>query len=123
MARECPERKEQPFKPSFSPNRFTSGERSPFKPQFKPPFKPNFQKRTFGKPTNPKRPQGFRKFNRPPAYHYVQQARAAHIEEMEEEDQEYEEEDISDLAARTSRLSEDERGALLEEMIKANPDF
>ena len=123
MARECPERKEQPFKPSFQANRFTGQQRpSPFKPKFS-----NFpKKKPFGKTFNQKRPQGFRKFNRPLAFHYVQQARAAHIEEMGEEDeenQEYEQEDISKLAARTSRLSEDEREALLEEMIKANPDF
>ena len=37
--------------------------------------------------------------------------------------QEYEQEDVHDLAARTSRLSEDQQGNLLEEMIKADPDF
>ena len=121
MAREYPERKEQPFKPSFQANRFTGQQRpSPFKPKFS-----NFpKKKPFGKTFNQKCPQGFRKLNRPPVFHYVQQARAAHIEEVkEEENQEYEQEDISELAARTSRLSEDKRGALLEEMIKANPDF
>jgi len=37
--------------------------------------------------------------------------------------QEYEQEDVHDLAAQTSRLSEDQQGNLLEEMIKADPDF
>ena len=87
------------------------------------------RKKPFGRPTGPPHPKKFRKFNRkPPAYHYVQQACAAHIEEVKEEEEEYkneeyEQEDIPELAARTNRLSEDERGALLEEMIKANPDF
>ena len=132
MARECPERKEQPFKPSFQPNRF-AGQPRPFSPKspFKS-FKPTFQKKPFGKPGGARRPQGFRKFNKPQAYQYVQRARAATIEEMEEipeedEYQEYEQgyepEDLTELAARTNRLSEDERGALLEEMIKDNPDF
>ena len=121
MAHECPERKEQPFKPSFQSNHFTG----PPKPKFQSNF---MRKKPFGRPTGPPRPKGFRKFNKkPPAYHYVQQARAAHIEELEEGEmdkiEEYEQEDIPELAARTNRLSEDERGALLEEMIKANLDF
>ena len=44
-------------------------------------------------------------------------------EEYQEYEQEYEQEDVHDLAARTSRLSKDQRGNLLEEMIKADPDF
>jgi len=80
--------------------------------------------------------QGFRKFNKPQAYQYVQQAHAATIEEMEQAmkeeeyqgyDQEYEQgceqEDVHNLAIRTSRLSEDQQGNLLKEMIKADPDF
>jgi len=41
----------------------------------------------------------------------------------QENEQGYEQEDVYDLAARTSRLSEDQQGNLLEEMIKADPDF
>jgi len=41
----------------------------------------------------------------------------------QEYEQGYEQEDVHDLAAWTSRLSEDQRGNLLEEMIKADPDF
>lgn len=128
IAINCPERKEQPFKPSFQPNRFTGQQRQytpqPYAP--KPQYKSTFQKKPFGKPGGARRSQGFRKSNKPYGYQYVQQARGATIEEMEEEAdeyQEYEQEDISDLAARTNRLSEDERVGLLDEMIKANPDF
>jgi len=62
----------------------------------------------------------------------VQQAHTATIEEMEqameeeeyqEYNQEYEQEDVHDLATQTSRLSEDQQGNLLKEMIKADPDF
>ena len=58
----------------------------------------------------------------------MQQAHAATVEEMEqameeEEYQGYEQEDVHDLAAQTSRLSEDQQGNLLEEMIKADLDF
>jgi len=48
-------------------------------------------------------------------------------EEYQEYDQEYEQgyeqEDVHDLAAQTSRLSKDQQENLLEEMIKADPDF
>jgi Retrotransposon gag protein/Zinc knuckle len=110
MARDCPTRKEQPFKPSFQHNR---------QPAFAP-SKPHYQKKPYGQ----KRPQqGPRKFNKPYAFKYVQNARAANIEEMEEDEPEYATEEISELAARTSRLSEDERGMLLAKMTEANPDF
>ena len=41
----------------------------------------------------------------------------------QEYEQGYEQEDVHNLAARTSRLSEDQQGNLLKEMIKADPDF
>jgi len=142
MAKYCPEQKEQPFKPSFQPNRFANPQQSFLpKPQFAPrqpfkPFKPTFQRKPFTRQAKGKHPQGFRKFNKPQAYQYVQQAHAATIEEMEqameeeeyqgydqEYKQEYEPEDVHDLAAWTSRLSEDQQGNLLKEMIKADPDF
>ena len=119
MARDCPTRKEQPFKPSFQSNQ-------PRFPSNKPPFKKPFGQKPLGqKPFGQKRPpsQGFRKFNKPFAYQYVQQARTAAIEEGEEEGEEYEPDEISDLAARTSRLSEDEREALIQEMANADPNF
>jgi hypothetical protein len=117
MARDCPTRKEQPFKPSFQRN-WQSPPSQP-RPQS---GKPSFKKKTFGQ----KRPQGFRKFNKPFAYNYVQQARAATIEEVEEEEddsEEYEQEEIADLAARTTRLSDVQRESLLHEMANANPNF
>ena len=48
-------------------------------------------------------------------------------EEYQGYDQEYkqgyEQEDVHDLATQTSRLSEDQQGNLLEEIIKADLDF
>jgi len=100
MAKYCPECKAQPFKPSFQPNHFTNLQRSfPLKLQFtprqqftpRPPFRPTFQRKTFTGQAKGKRPQGFRKFNKPQAYQYVQQAHATTIEEMEQamEEEEY----------------------------------
>jgi hypothetical protein len=118
MAHDCPTRKEQPFKPSFQYNqqRPLSQYNQSRSSSGKPPFK-----KTFGQ----KCPQGFRKSNKPFAYNYVQQARAATIEEVEEEDdpEEYEQEEIADLAARTTRLSDGQRESLLHEMANANPNF
>jgi len=66
----------------------------------------------------------------------MQQAHAATVEEMEQAmeeeeyqgyDQEYEQgykqEHVHDLAVWTSRLSKDQQGNLLKEMIKADPEF
>ena len=108
-------RKEQAFKPSFQSNQPHFGDR----PRF-PPKKP-FQKKPF-KPFNQKPKQGFRKFNKPFTYNYVQQARGATIEEVDENEQEYDlgydPEDISDLGgSRPNGLSEDER----EQLIKKWP--
>jgi len=100
MAKYCLEHKAQPFKPSFQPNRFTNPQQSfPPKPQFaprqqfapRPLFKLTFQRKPFTGQAKGKRPQGFRKFNKPQAYQYVQQACAATIEEMEQtmEEEEY----------------------------------
>jgi hypothetical protein len=101
MARDCPMRKEQPFKPSFGKSR---------KPKQSYPNK---------KP-QPQRAGGFRKRNKPHGY---AQARAATIEEVEDDESDYEEDDVTDLAARTTRLSDDQRGNLLAELIKGNTDF
>jgi hypothetical protein len=42
---------------------------------------------------------------------------------MDNEEQEYEQEDVQDLAARTTRLSDDERATLLAELDRQDPDF
>ena len=100
MAKYCLEQKAQMFKPLFQPNHFTNLQRSfPPKLQFaprqqftpRPLFKPTFQRKPFTRQAKGKRPQGFKKFNKPQAYQYVQQARAATIEEMEQamEEEEY----------------------------------
>ena len=145
MAKDCLEHKAQLFKPSFQPNRFANLQRS-FPPKLhfaprqqfapRPQFKPTFQRKLFTRQAKAKHPQGFRKFNKLQAYQYIQQACTATIEEMEqameEEEyqgydqgykQEYKQEDVYDLATQTSRLSKDQQGNLLEEMIKADPDF
>ena len=90
-----------------------------------------FKKKPFSQQFGQKRTQGFRKFNKP-AYDYVQramgQARSATIEEIDE-DQEYQEygqeenQEVNDIAARTARLNEDEREALIREMAGLDPDF
>jgi len=84
MACECLECKEQPFKPSFQLGHFTSQQQSFL---LKPQFKQTFQKKPFRKSAPAKCSQGFRKYNKPTAYQYVQQACATTIEEMEEEDE------------------------------------
>ena len=145
MAKHCPERKAQLFKLLFQPNCFANPQQSfPLKLQFaprqpfasRPLFKPTFQRKPFTGQAKQKCPQGFRKFNKLQAYQYIQQACTATIEKMEqameEEEyqgydqgykQEYKQEDVYDLATQTSRLSKDQQGNLLEEMIKADPDF
>jgi len=100
MAKYCLEHKAQPFKLLFQPNHFTNPQRSflpepqfPPRQQFtsRPPFKPTFQRKPFTGQAKGKRPQGFRKFNKPQAYQYIQQARTTTIEEMEQamEEEEY----------------------------------
>jgi hypothetical protein len=44
------------------------------------------------------------------------------IEEVEEEEN-YEEDDVDDLAARTTRLNEDQHKHLLKQMIQEDADF
>jgi hypothetical protein len=45
------------------------------------------------------------------------------IEEVEEEDENYEEDEVDDLAARTTRLNEDQHEHLLSSMIREDADF
>jgi hypothetical protein len=119
MARDCPTRKEQPFKPSFQYNQQRPS--SQYNQSHTSSSKPPFKKKTFSQ----KRPQGFRKSNKPFAYNYVQQAHAATIEEVEEEDdtKEYKQEEITDLAARTTRLSDMQYESLMYGMANASPNF
>jgi hypothetical protein len=103
MAKNCPDWKEQGFRPSPEPAQKL---RSPFQ----------------AKPQNaPKHTGGFRKSNKPQAFNYVQQARSAMIEEVEEE--EYEEDDVDDLVACTTKLNEDQCEHLLTQMIREDADF
>jgi hypothetical protein len=104
MAKNCPDWKEQGFRPSPSPA---------WKPQL--PFQ--------AKPQNaPKCTGGFRKSNKPRAFNYVQQAQSAMIKEVEEEDN-YREDNVNDLAARITRLNEDQCEHLLTQMIQKDVDF
>jgi hypothetical protein len=102
MARECPQKKTQA---------------SQSRPQFKKKSPHQGQK-------------GFRKFNRPKpkpfGYGYTPKARGAFIEEAEEEeyDQDQEEFDpITELAARTAKLSEDQKETWVEEMKNHGINF
>jgi hypothetical protein len=102
MAKNCPDRKEQGFRPSPGPAR------KPFQ----------------AKPQNaPKRTEGFRKSNKPRAFNYVQQAQSAMIKEVEEEEEDYGEDEVDDLAAQTTRLNEDQHEHLLSSMIREDADF
>jgi hypothetical protein len=87
MARFCPNKKAQTFKPNQS-----------FK---KKPFTGNRPK-----------PQGFRKYNKPRTG-FKGQARVASIEEMDSND---EGNDVPSLAARTAQLSDDQKEAWLKEL-------
>ena len=87
MARDCPDRKEQPFKPT---QRFEK--KKPFTPRSKP--------------------QGFRKFNKPRTG-FQGQARVASIEEIDSDDEDL---DVPSLVARTARLSDDQKEDWLKEL-------
>ena len=107
QARQCPNRKEQPFKTDPHRKKGTFGS-LPNRPPFKQHSNP------------PKRTQGFRKSNKPKTGYF--NARVASIEEVDEEEMD-EEEDIPFLAARTARLSEEQRESLLEEIQDINENF
>lgn len=109
MARDCPAKKHQ-----RSPSGYRQSPSSFGQPRFG---------------TNPKKPakQNFRKFNKPKGrFQYTPQIRTARIEEVEEpnDQQEEEEEDnVPSLAARTARLSEDQREQWVEEMTAMGINF
>ena len=100
QARQCLNRKKQPFKTDQCHKKGTFSS-SPSKPPFKQCSNP------------PKCTQGFRKFNKPKTGYF--NARVASIEEVDEEEMD-EDEDIPFLAARTARLFEEQRESLLEEI-------
>ena len=87
MARDCPEKKEQPFKPDRH-----FGKKKPFTPRPKP--------------------QGFRKFNKPRPL-FQGHARVASIEEIDSDDEDI---DVPDLAARTAQLSDNQKEDWLKEL-------
>ena len=107
QARQCPNRKEQPFKtnPHHKKETFSS---SPNRPPLKQRSNP------------PKRTQGLRKSNKPKTGYF--NARVASIEEVDKDEMD-EEDDIPFLAARTARLSEEQRESLLEEIQDINANF
>ena len=86
MARDCPDKKEQPFKPDRHFGK----------------------KKTFTKP----KPQGFRKFNKPRTP-FQGHARVASIEEIDSDDEDM---DVPSLAARTAQLSDDQKEDWLKEL-------
>jgi hypothetical protein len=108
MARECPTKKQQPFKPQK-----TTFKKKPPTGQYKRPFRPTRSM-----------PMG-----------YVPQARTASIEEIEEEEEEeddeeedeeiYEEEmdSVPSLAAGTAKLNEGQREVWLDEMRQLGINF
>ena len=120
MARDCPEKKHQ--QPSSTYRQRPSGYRQkPFQPRPGPPTP--FKR----KPFNPPKPsQGFRKFNKPKKFPFTPRARVAHIEEIieeEEDDDDDEDDNVSSLAARTARLSEDQREQWIQEMNDMGINF
>ena len=102
MARDCPAKKQQ-FRRD-------------------PPPQQGFRKKSFP----PRRTQGFRKRNKFIG-HKPMHARAAYIEEIDQEDdeqyEEEEEETVPDLAARTSRLSDDKKERLVAELKALDISF
>ena len=106
MARECPKKKHQ-----FGQDRYRSNQNrdKPF-PQFKK------------KPSKPKyMGQGFRKKNQ---FNY-KPIRTAYIEDDQEEEEEEEEEEtyVESLAARTAKLSDNQREQWVEEMCSKGINF
>jgi hypothetical protein len=98
MARNCPVKKQQFSKPP------QQGKRKPF--------------------NRPKQSSGFRKSNKPKPHclGYNPRARVASIEEIDS-DEENEAPDVPSLAARTAKLSEEQREDWLQEMRDLGMDF
>lgn len=110
MARECPNKKKQQYGQS---NRTDQP-----KSRYDQAHKPNqFKRKSFGsKPMG----QGFRKRNQ---FTYKPQIRSAHIEDVEEGNGEEDKEYIESLAARTAKLSDDQREQWVDEMHHMGINF
>ena len=111
MAHECPKKKQQSgqfnqsgsYKPQYNQSRI------------KP--KPMFKRKPFrSKPMG----QGFKKKNQ---FNYKPQIRTAYIEDAEEQGNKDEQEYIRSLAARTAKLSDDQREQWVEEMHNMGINF
>ena len=109
QARQCPDRKEQPFKSTQHPKKGS------FTPR---PSKQPFKQRSYP----PKRTQGFRKSNKPKGY-FNMNAHVASIEEVSSDEEDNEDEEIPFLAACTAQLSKEQRETLLEEIQDINTNF
>jgi hypothetical protein len=109
MARECPKKKRQQPQSGYRQTPSKYGQK-PFQPR-----SGQFERKTYNQP---KPRQGFRKSNKPRRPPFSSHARAAHIEEIVEEDEgnEDEDNDVASLAARTARLSENQREQWVQEM-------
>jgi Zinc knuckle len=94
MVKYCPKRKNQGFKPQHQ------------RPSYTQPRTLNgqHQKKVYHKP---KQTQGFRKCHNP-ALKYIQNIRAAHMDDVDNQDDE-----ISELATRTARLCDEKKAQLL----------
>ena len=109
QARQCPDRKKQPFKSTQHSKKGT------FTPH---PTKQSFKQRSYP----PKRTQGFRKSNKPKGY-FNMNTYVESIEEVSCNEEDNEDEEIPFLVARTARLSEEQRETLLEEIQDINANF
>jgi hypothetical protein len=114
MSNQCPKKKGQHIQSS---------------PQYKPkpPWQTNnrnqgFQKKPFGQ--QKPRTQGYRKYNNRPFKH-APQIHTARIEEIKEQEYEYEDEeqDVSSLAARTAKLSTEQREKWVQDMNALGINF
>jgi hypothetical protein len=114
MARECPKKKRQQ-----SPSQFGQPPTQYRQASGRPGSSPPFKKKSFH---TPKPTQGYRKFNKPKGQTF--HARGAYLEEVKEEELEEEErDDVPSLAARTARLTEEQREQWIQEMNDAGICF
>jgi hypothetical protein len=121
MAQECPLKPCQQAPSTYGQRPSQSGQRP------RAPRTGQFKRKPFSQ-SQPKR--GFRKSNKPRTPSYTPWARAAYIEEVEEgEDDEASDAsasrdgEVPDLAARTARLSEDQREQWIKEMNAMGINF
>ena len=113
FARDCPKKSRRQEQPSYGqrPSGYGQG----------PSYRGTFKKKTY---SPPKPRTGFRKFNRPRRAPFTPRARGAYIEEEEEGIEDEEKDDnVSNLAARTARLSEDQCEQWVQEMNEMGINF